>query len=313
METIFWTIDPSLKEELSTHYKSKLARDFMERSPKEIINEFTFDDDASVLSLSEAESFLSYVRKGFLHGALKGIGLEVGSGPGTWSALIARIPEVKKVYAMDACEDIVALTPRVVDHLLPTEQGKVIPCVGEFNNIELPDASLDFVFDFFSLHHSSDLPRTMKEIARVLKPGGALVCFDKARSDALTDNDLDTLLEKEYGEAMKKKMGIAEGVRHTRRMNGEYEYRLSSWRDACLSNDFSSFEHFNIARTVNSNPRVAFFKRMFANLPPRLQALITKFFVPVHKKGMTISADHRVYSPLVERFPKEISLMIGWK
>ena len=42
--------------------------------------------------------------------------------------------------------------------------------IGDFNDLKVPDNSLDFVLDFDSIHHSEDFELTFKEIGRVLKP-----------------------------------------------------------------------------------------------------------------------------------------------
>lgn len=313
MEILKWPLDPALVHEMAEHYKAKEAPSFQGRGAAAIVNEFTFDDVAPNLTLEECEEFLRYVERAYLHRPLSGDGIEVGSGPGTWSALLARSPRVGKVYALDACEPVVALASEVLDALIPGQEEKVVPVVGDFDNLQLPDSSLGFAFDYFSLYHSLDQRRTFKELYRVLRPGGVVVCFDKARADALTDADLEAMLDQEYSADFKKKMGVVPGVSHTRRMNGEHEYRLREWRAAFIGAGFSRFEHFNIARPISGNPLVALVKRLFAALPPRLQAVYTSLVIPASKPGTTISADHRVYSPLIVHFPKEISLMIATK
>jgi ubiquinone/menaquinone biosynthesis C-methylase UbiE len=307
-----WPLSPGLEGEMLDHYKAKEAPSFAGRGAPAIVGEFTFDDVAPELTMEDCEALLCWSEQ-LLPKPLSGVGLEAGGGPGTWSALIARSLKVEKMYALDACSPIVALAPEVVRALLPGQEQKVIPVVGDFDNLQLADSSIDFVFDFFSLHHSVDQQRTFTEFFRVLKPGGIVLCFDKARADALTDNDLKALLDKEYPEDFKRKMGVPPGVPHTRRMNGEREYRLREWREAFVSAGFSRFEHYNVARVTSHNALVAAGKRLFAKLPPRLQSLYTWLVIPASKPGVTISADHRVYSPLVQKFPKEISLMIATK
>jgi SAM-dependent methyltransferase len=312
-EILRWKLDPSLEREIAQHYKSKLAPSFTGRGAHAISQEFTFDESAPKLTFEEISSLLNYVDRGFLSGGIKGIGLELGGGPATIASLIANFPSVTKMYSMDACAAIVELAPEVISELSPEHGDKVIPCVGEFNNIELPDSSADFLFDFFSLHHSDDITKTFKELARVLKPGGIVICLDKARSDALTDADIQALLDIEYDDKAKTQMHVPLDSKHTRRMNGEFEYRLREWKSAFLGAGFTGFEHFNLARPVSGNPAVRFAKRAFAKIPPRIQARVSKMLVPIDKPGVPISADHRVYTPLVNHFPKEISLMIATK
>ncbi len=314
MEILHWPLDPILAKEMNEHYKARKAAGFVGRGAHAISHEFTFDEEAPALTFDECEAFLHWVERSFLPASLHGVGVEMGAGAGTWSAIIARAPAVEKIYALDACEPIVALAREVVPALAPGSEGKVIPVVGDFDRLALPDASLDFAFDFFSLHHSTDIGKTFHELARAMRPGGVVLGFDKARPDYLTEEELEALLEVGYPPEFKVKMGVAPEILHTRRMNGEREYRLKDWRGAFLSAGFSHFEHFNIARTVSGNPLIAHGKALFAMLPPRLQTHLTRFFVSPEKRGgPNISSDHRVYSTLGRHFPKEISILIATK
>ena len=89
MEIIEWKINHNLKEELSNHYQAKQSYEMKERSPREIIDMYTFSYGSPNLPLSVALSFLDFVEK-IIGKPIKGIGLEVGAGPGTHSALLAK-------------------------------------------------------------------------------------------------------------------------------------------------------------------------------------------------------------------------------
>lgn len=307
-----WDMDPGLREELNAHYKTRLAPALKDGGALGAVRAVTFDGVAPEITPEDVERFLDFVDRHFLFGKLRGVGLEVGAGPGTFSALFAKRSAVERVYAVDACEAIVRdLMPAVVAHLAGLSEGKVVGCVGDFSRIGLPDASVDFVFDFFSLHHADDLGRTVRELARILKPGGFVLCFDKARADQLTDAQVQALLDREYSAAFKRTMGVDPGTRWTRRMNGEKEYRLREWRGSFTDAGFGQFEHHHLARIRSANPAVKIGKKLFALLPPRLQGRLMDL-LPL-KPQNDLSPRGRVYTDLLERFPKEISLMIAYK
>lgn len=53
--------------------------------------------------------------------------------------------------------------------------------IGDAEAIQAPDASFDSVFDFGILHHVPGWPRALREVARVLRPGGTFYFEDILR------------------------------------------------------------------------------------------------------------------------------------
>ena len=313
MQILYWKIPEKLKDELESHYKTNLSHKIENSNPMDIIHQITFDNAAPNLSLKQVRSFIDFVNKKIIQNKITGVGLEVGSGPGTFTALLSEVDNVAKIYGVEACSAIVEdLMPKVTKYIVKdVNRDKIYGCVGDFDNIELPDNSVDFIFDFFSLHHSENLSETSKELYRVLKPGGVVVCFDKARDDKLTDDDLETLLDIEYPEKVKINMGLDPKKSHTRRMNGEKEYRLKDWRKVFLNSNFAKFEHFHVARTLSRNKAINILKNIFSKLPPRFQTYFTKFLTL--KSTNNMSSSGRIYTKLIKDFPKEISLMVAYK
>jgi ubiquinone/menaquinone biosynthesis C-methylase UbiE len=52
---------------------------------------------------------------------------------------------------------------------------KLSLCVGSFYDIKRPDASLDFIVMSQAFHHADDPNKLLKEMRRVLKPGGFII------------------------------------------------------------------------------------------------------------------------------------------
>ena len=99
--------------------------------------------------------------------------LDIGCGAGHVSFAVA--PQVGQVTAYD-------LSPQMLDvvaqeaarrglHNLNVQQG-----VAE--SLPFADAAFDHVLTRFSAHHWSDLAAALKEIRRVLKPGGRFIAID---------------------------------------------------------------------------------------------------------------------------------------
>lgn len=314
MNIEYWKIDDELRLEAERHYRTRFARQIQNLEPIDIIREITFDGIAPNITVDDIRDLLVCVVKKFL-GDIGGNGLEVGAGPGTFSAVIASLPGVIKMYAVEVCLPIVELlTEKVSKFILGSCANKVIGVVGDFNHIQLPDSSLNFIFDFFSLHHSSDIHRTLRECARVLKPGGSIICFDKARPDNYSQSDINELLDRDYNDQTKKFFGVTTDQKFTRRMNGEKEYRLKDWRAAFFDAGFSDFRHFNMAKTNVGIMPIAMIKKTLSMLPINWQVFLNRF-VPEREKNhrFILSKDNRVFLSALNKFPKEFSLFIARK
>ena len=62
---------------------------------------------------------------------------------------------------------------------IPAEEGRNPVLVGTANSIPLEDASSDMVYAYISLQHVSDIVGALREVRRVLRPGGLFVIYDR--------------------------------------------------------------------------------------------------------------------------------------
>ncbi len=99
--------------------------------------------------------------------------LDVGSGPGHTALALA--PHVAAVTALD-------LSQEMLDQgaALAAERGlsNVQFLRGDAERLDLPDAAFDIVTSRYSAHHYPRPAAVLREIARVLRPGGRLLLVD---------------------------------------------------------------------------------------------------------------------------------------
>jgi arsenite methyltransferase len=96
---------------------------------------------------------------------------DIGAGTGFISAGLA--PLVEKVHLLDGSAAMLDVAQKNLAHFpnlqFHTADGFALP---------LPDASLDAVFANMYLHHSPDPLAAIREMVRILRPGGRLVLTD---------------------------------------------------------------------------------------------------------------------------------------
>ena len=310
MRIVKWHINKVVADLAALHYRSDIDSFWRHQEALQIIRHFTFDDVSSKIKIGDIDHLLSFLEKNFLKKRLSGNGLEVGSGPGTFSAILACRPLIKEMTAVEVCAPFVQLLmPKIVDFVAGKDGHKITGCIGNFDQLEIPNHSLDFIFDFFSLHHSSNICTTFKELFRVLRPGGLLLMIDKARPEYLTSEDLEKMLEWEYDNIFKKRIGYPSNQKLTRRMNGEKEYKLSDWKRAILDSGLVNFRHFYIAGCRGRLP-FKLIKKIISHFPVSLQHKIS-WLVPSSKGLFSLSENNKIFSSTVNLFTRDVSLMIA--
>ena len=94
---------------------------------------------------------------------------EIGCGRGVGTQIILEKFGASRVDAFDLDPDMIKIAKK---RLVSYAPHKVRLSVGDAENIDAADGSYDAVFDFGIIHHIPAWQMSVKEVARVLKPGG---------------------------------------------------------------------------------------------------------------------------------------------
>ncbi len=96
--------------------------------------------------------------------------LEIGCGRGVGAEVIVKIFGAEKVIAIDIDPEQIEKAQRSIS---PELRDRIVFKLGDAMAIDEPDGIFDAVFSFGVLHHMEDWRRAIKEVSRVLKPGGS--------------------------------------------------------------------------------------------------------------------------------------------
>ena len=226
-DVVRWPVPEPLRSAPAVVFRDLGARKLAHQPVPEIVRSTMHVDVADVGRL------LALAAKHVLPEPLRGVGVELGAGTGLLAVLAARSARVRGVLAVEVCAQMARLiVPKIASWALAGDAAKVVPVVGSFNDLRLPDGSVDFAIEKDSFHHSDDLPKTLGEAARVLKPGGWLLCFDRYHPDSVTDEEVREMLSRVYSRRFLIAHGYPPDAVLTRRDNGEHEYRLFEWKAA---------------------------------------------------------------------------------
>ena len=99
--------------------------------------------------------------------------LDLGCGAGHVSFQVADL--VSSVVAYDLSAEMLAV---VATTAAEKGLGNIVTERGAAEALPFADASFDFVFSRYSAHHWRDLGQALRELRRVLKPGGQAILID---------------------------------------------------------------------------------------------------------------------------------------
>jgi ubiquinone/menaquinone biosynthesis C-methylase UbiE len=110
--------------------------------------------------------------------------LDVGCGGGRTVHKLAKQAEQGKVYGLDYSEESVSTTKRTNARWIAA--GRVEVCHGSVSQLPFPDGMFDLVTAVETHFWWPDLPAGMREISRVLKPGGTVILIAEIYKGANT-------------------------------------------------------------------------------------------------------------------------------
>jgi len=110
--------------------------------------------------------------------------LDAGCGGGRTVSKLAAIATQGKVYGVDYSEESVAATKRTNARWI--DLGRVEIRHGSVSQLPFPDGMLDLVTAVETHFWWPNLPRDMREVFRVLKPGGTLILITEIYKGANT-------------------------------------------------------------------------------------------------------------------------------
>src|SRR5262245_28604788 len=113
--------------------------------------------------------------------------LDVGCGGGRTIHKLAAIANEGRVYGIDYSTASVAVARSTNQHWIA--QGRVDIRQGSVSNLPFPEGTFDLVTAVETHYYWPNLPADLREVLRVLKPGGQLILiaetYRKMRFDAL--------------------------------------------------------------------------------------------------------------------------------
>jgi len=105
------------------------------------------------------------------------VGLDLGTGTADLSiAVIRRSGPGTRMIGMDITPEMLAIGRAKIDHLGLQEQIELR--VGDAEHIDLPDDSVDGCCSAFTVRNLADIRQGFREMLRVVKPGGRVVCLE---------------------------------------------------------------------------------------------------------------------------------------
>ena len=103
--------------------------------------------------------------------------LEIGAGIAWLSAELSRLPRVVEVIATDFAPGVLKDEAPKVFQSLKANPAKITRTPGDFHQLDFPDNYFDFVVCSAALHQAVNMVQVLREVKRVLKPGGHFVAI----------------------------------------------------------------------------------------------------------------------------------------
>lgn len=217
-----WKVDNKYFKSEDYKLNNRIASEISEKDYREISYNYTHIEPNYIEEILKISKSIWRV---FI-----GNGIDLGGGVGSVSSVIATSSEVEKIICLEITENCVTkCQPVVISGIARDKKNKVISVIGDFDNLELNEGSLDFAIAWDAIHHSSNVVNTLSEVRRVLKPNSYLVIVDRGHNNLTSNEEIHRMLNVQYSKDFLLKNYLPEDKILTRKDNGEREYRYSEW------------------------------------------------------------------------------------
>ena len=249
MDYQIWKRNPNLISGQEYVTNQLVAREASTKGFDAIIDEYVYINSENVNSTFNIIPKLSEL--------IHGIGIDLGGGVGCISSTLAKRDSVDKIYCVELVEDAVKLCHNIVkQEILKNEKHKVVSVVGDYDNLELEDNSIDFAVSWDSMHHSTDPVKTFKECKRVLKKNCVFIIVDRAHNNSTPDSEIERMLNITYDQEFLAKNYRPKDTILTRRQNGEHEYRFFEWKKFFKESGFDLIDSVVIKTESDENRKL---------------------------------------------------------
>ena len=130
------------------------------------------------------DTFVEHARR-ILHGRERGRAIDIGTGPGQIVMKLARRLTRWKFVGVDRSPGMIAQAQANLASAGAGPAGRVEFQVADGNRLEFPGKSFDFVMCNSVLHHLAEPQNVLAEMARLVKPTGAILLRDLRRPGRL--------------------------------------------------------------------------------------------------------------------------------
>ncbi|TSA41299.1 MAG: class I SAM-dependent methyltransferase [Verrucomicrobiales bacterium] len=108
---------------------------------------------------------------------IRGRVLEIGAGSGWFSAELSKLPLVVEIVTTDVSAKLLKNEAPKIFKLLRANEAKITRTPSDFENLGYPANHFHGVVCSDALHHSANMLRVLREVKRVLKPGGTFIAI----------------------------------------------------------------------------------------------------------------------------------------
>ncbi|MCK8826187.1 ubiquinone/menaquinone biosynthesis methyltransferase [Natroniella acetigena] len=105
--------------------------------------------------------------------------LDLCAGNGKLTKILAEKTPEGKVIGVDFCPEMIA---KADENLKEKHLKRVEFRLGDATSLDFPANYFDCVTIAFGLRNTEDIPQVIREMRRVVKPGGQILCLDLAKS-----------------------------------------------------------------------------------------------------------------------------------